>query len=205
MNYSTLRGYEDFSPESKILPNAGIGVMVKGEKNWTFGADVLYSQRGLIYTITKEDSNKTVKETEKYDELLSYLEIPIQFNYNFGDDSSAFRPRVSFGPTLNVRFKSTQDLTYQKTLIRAASQQSDSVLDPQVATYDLTSKYTPIDYGVFIGGGLSYKINDKMVATIDLRFHWGLMDIREQLSESSTRKANLNYNAFIGFYYLIGQ
>lgn len=204
-NYSTIRGYEDFTPEAKTLPNAGVGVLIKGKGNWTYGGDVLFSQRGLIYTEVIEDSAKTLRESKKYDETLNYLEIPVQFNYNFGSDSSAFRPRVSFGPTLNVRFNSTQQLTYQKTLLRADAQQADSVLNPIVADYDLNSKYSPIDYGLFAGAGISYKINDKMVASADLRLHWGLMDIREQLSSSSSRKANLNYNVFLGFYYLLGK
>ena len=97
-NYSTLSGYEDFEPSSKILPSMGLTGFLQGKGNWSFSADLLFSQRGVEYKKVKSDSLQT--ETELYDETLNYIEIPVLFHYSFLSDSSAFRPRVFFGPRL---------------------------------------------------------------------------------------------------------
>lgn len=196
-NYSTLSGYEDFEPSSKILPSMGLTGFLQGRGNWSFSADLLFSQRGVEYKKVKSDSLQT--ETELYDETLNYIEIPVLFHYSFLSDSSAFRPRVFFGPSLNVRASSNRNLSYKK--VNAA----DSVLLESTADQDLKNTYTPLDYGFIVGAGITYKINAKFVATADVRLNYGLMDIREYLSESSPSIRNRNYCFHIGVYYLLGQ
>jgi outer membrane protein W len=149
------------------------------------------------YKKVKSDSLQT--ETELYDETLNYIEIPVLFHYSFLSDSSAFRPRVFFGPSLNVRASSNRNLSYKK--VNAA----DSVLLESTADQDLKNTYTPLDYGFIVGAGVTYKINSKFVATADVRLNYGLMDIREYLSESSPSIRNRNYCFHIGVYYLLGQ
>jgi len=196
-NYSTLAGYEDFSPSAKILPSMGVSGFLQGTGNWTYSLDFLFSQRGVEYTKIKSDSLQT--ETEVYNETLNYIEIPVLFHYSFLSDSSAFRPRIFFGPSLNVRAASNRNLVYKKT------NATDSLVFESEADQDLKFTYTPLDYGIIVGAGITYKINQKFVATADVRLNWGLMDIREYLSESSPSIHNRNYCFHVGFYYLLGK
>lgn len=196
-NYSSLTGYEDFEPSAKILPSVGLSGFLQGKGNWTFSTDLLYSQRGVEYKKIMSDSLQTVTET--FDETITYIEIPVLFHYSFLSDSATFRPRVFFGPSLNVRATSNRNLAYKKV------NASDSVLVETSSDLDLKNTYTPLDYGFVVGAGITYKINSNFVATADVRINYGLMDIREYLSESSPSIRNRNYCFHVGVYYLLGK
>jgi hypothetical protein len=195
MNYSTLRGFDDLSPNFRTLPSAGASIVLKGNGNWSYSFDILYSQRGVTYS--SEISDTVFTEKFNYKELLHYVEIPVLFNYSFLSDSSRFRPRVFVGPSLNIRTKGTRTLNYNKST-------ADSVFADFEQLTDLNLTYSPIDYGVVFGAGLSFDVTDNLVASFDARFNYGLLDIRERISNFSPKIANLHANFLIGIHYKIG-
>jgi hypothetical protein len=65
--------------------------------------------------------------------------------------------------------------------------------------------YTPLDYG-FVGGiGATYAITDKISASLDIRAVYGLLDIREYLSNSSAAVRNANFNVLLGVTYRLSK
>jgi hypothetical protein len=197
-NYSTLRGYENFEPGYKALPTYGLNLFYTGTGKWSSSVSVLLSERGVTYTQTSTDSLQTA--TRKYDESLRYLEIPVLFHYSFGSDSSRFIPRVFFGPSLNVRASGNRNIDYT---LRAKNTltDTDTIVSASVTDQDLSFIYTPIDYGVVAGAGITYKITDRLSASLDARFTYGLMDIREILSNSSPKISNMFATVSFGVMY----
>jgi hypothetical protein len=52
-----------------------------------------------------------------------------------------------------------------------------------------------------VGAGLTYKITDNLSASLDARFTYGLMDIREVLSNSSPKISNMFATLSFGVMY----
>jgi hypothetical protein len=198
VNYSTLRGYEDFTPGFKTVPTYGAHLVYKGTGKWSTSVSLLYSERGVTYETVSSDSLLTA--TRKYDEKLNYLEIPVLFHYSFGSDSSRFVPRVFFGPSLNIRTAGNRNIDYTLRSKNSATD-TDTTIAASVTDQDLAFIYTPIDYGVVAGAGLTYKITDNLHASVDARFTYGLMDIREILSNSSPKISHMFATVSVGVVY----
>lgn len=198
-NYSTLFGID--SAEFKTGITGGLTLNYQTAGKWSISADVLYTQRGT--TFQRNFSDTTVNQTEKYeyDYSLNYVEIPVLFHYNFLSDSSKLKARAFFGPSLNVRVNGKNNIKYTKVVTMADS----SVTTNSEGEQDLAYIYTPLDYG-FVGGiGATYAITNKIAASIDIRASYGLLDIREYLSESSSAVRNANVSVLVGVTYRLSK
>ena len=198
-NYSKLLGID--SSEFKTGIVGGITLNYQTAGKWSFSTDILYTQRGTTFQRNFADS--LVDQTEKfeYDYSMNYVEIPVLFHYNFLSDSSKLKARAFFGPSLNVRVNAKNNIKYTKVVNFGDS----SVTTNTEGEQDLAYIYTPLDYG-FVGGiGATYAVTDKISASFDIRASYGLLDIREYLSESSKAVRNANINILIGVTYRLSK
>jgi outer membrane protein W len=198
-NYSKLLGID--SAEFKTGIAGGITVNYQTQGKWSVSADFLYTQRGT--TFQRNFSDVITNQTEKYeyDYSFNYIEIPVLFHYNFLSDSSKLKARAFFGPSLNVRVNANNKIKYTKVINYGDS----SVTTNSEGEQDLAYIYTPLDYG-FVGGiGATYAITDKISASVDIRGSYGLLDIREYLSESSNAVRNANINVLLGVTYRLSK
>jgi outer membrane protein W len=198
-SYNTLLGIDSAKFKTGIA--AGLTVNYQTAGKWSVTADMLYAQRGT--TFERNIKNTAANQTEKfeYDYSINYLEIPVLFHYNFLSDSSKLKARAFFGPSLNVRIDSKNDIKYTKVVTIGDSTATTNTTGEQ----DLAYIYTPLDYG-FVGGiGATYAITDKISASVDIRANYGLLDIREYLSKSSAAIRNANFNVLVGVTYRISK
>lgn len=198
-NYSKLLGID--STEFKTGITGGITLNYQTLGKWSFSADVLYTQRGTTFQRHFSDSSSVVKEKYEYDYSFNYVEIPILFHYNFLSDSSKLKARAFFGPSLNVRVNAKNKIKYTKEVTAGDSTVTTNTAGEQ----DLAYVYTPLDYG-FVGGvGATYAVTDKISASVDVRASYGLLDIREYLSKSSSAVRNANVTVLIGVTYRLSK
>ncbi|MFN5711555.1 MAG: porin family protein [Bacteroidota bacterium] len=196
---STLLGID--SAKLKMGISGGLTLNYQTEGKWSYSADILYSQRGTTFQRTLKDTASNQTEKFEYDYVFNYLEIPILFHYNFLSDSSKLKARAFFGPSLNVRINSTNKINYTKTIVGGDS----TIVTNTEGEQNLDYTYTPLDYG-FVGGiGATYAITDKISASLDIRAVYGLLDIREYLSNSSAAVRNANFNVLLGVTYRLGK
>lgn len=198
-NYSTLLGIDSANFKTGIA--GGITFNYQTEGKWSFSADMLYTQRGT--TFERNFSNTDINQTEKfeYNYSLNYVEIPVLFHYNFLSDSSKLKARAFFGPSLNVRVNANNAIKYTKVVTFGDSTATTNTEGDQ----DLSYIYTPLDYG-FVGGiGATYAVTDKIAASVDIRGSYGLLDIREYLSESSNAIRNANISILVGVTYRLSK
>jgi hypothetical protein len=198
-NYSTLLGID--SADFKTGITVGITFNYQTAGKWSFSADMLYTQRGTTFERNFSNVDANQKEKFEYNYSLNYVEIPVLFHYNFLSDSSKLKARAFFGPSLNVRVNAKNDINYTKVVTFGDSTATTNTAGEQ----DLAYTYTPLDYG-FVGGiGATYAITDKIAASVDIRASYGLLDIREYLSESSNTIRNANISVLIGVTYRLSK
>jgi hypothetical protein len=196
-NYSTLLGIDEAKFKTGITGGLTVNYQTMGK--WSATADILYTQRGT--TFERNDTARNIKEKYEYDYSINYIEIPILFHYNFLPDSSRLKARAFFGPSLNVRVNANNDIKYTKEVTFGDSVATSNAEGKQ----DLAYIYTPLDYG-FVGGiGATYAITDKISASVDIRASYGLLDIREYLSKSSSAVRNANVNVLVGVTYRLSK
>jgi hypothetical protein len=198
-NYSTLLGID--SAEFKTGVTGGITLNYQTAGKWSVSADILYTQRGTTFQRNFTDTVSSQKEKFEYNYSLNYAEIPVLFHYNFLSDSSKLKARAFFGPSLNVRVNSKNNIKYTKVVTFGDSTATTNTEGEQ----DLAYVYTPLDYG-FVGGiGATYAVTNKISASFDVRASYGLLDIREYLSESSKVVKNANISILIGVTYRLSK
>ena len=198
-SYSTLLGID--SAEAKTGITGGLAINYQTAGKWSVSADLLYTQRGTTFQRNFSDTASIQTEKYEYDYSINYLEIPILFHYNFLSDSSKLKARAFFGPSLNVRTNGKNNIKYTKVVNFGDSTATTNTEGEQ----DLAYIYTPLDYG-FIGGiGATYAITDKISASFDLRASYGLLDIREYISESSKAVRNANVSFLVGITYRLSK
>jgi outer membrane protein W len=196
--YSTLNGLDSSVYKPGVM--GGLFLEYKGESAWSFTADFLYAQKGTTFDRSSKNANNTVREKYTNDYKMNYFELPILFHYNFLSDSSKFRPRIFAGPSINIRLKSTNSFNYTKTSLT-----NDSTLANLDGSEDLAFKYSPIDYGAVVGVGFTFAATDKLNIYFDARYSFGLLDIREKISNSSKAIHNRNAMVMIGVSYSLSK
>ncbi len=86
-------------------PGWGTGLTAGGffqyslTNHFGFNVDLLYVERGTRYKIT-EDFTGTLQ--------LTYFEMPILFNYYYGDRNDNLHPKINVGPVVGFLLEGTQ-------------------------------------------------------------------------------------------------
>lgn len=147
LNHTTVSGQPGSSPATNFA--AGFGVDYKLSQDSSVLVDLLYSAEGV-------NAKYTDSRIEYSSDLsLSYLKLPVLYNYKLNKDWSVFGGAY-LALLLNAKTKLTT------TTATASSTESTDVIN-------LCNNF---DYGLVLGG--SYTIQD---FTIDLRYNLGLGSI----------------------------
>lgn len=146
-----------------ILENAGIGLEVR------------YSQEG----------SKRKIGALTYTNELSYLRIPLKFNYYFGALGDNFRPKIFVGPSFAFLIGGKSVTQVGETVIRIDSKDA----------------YKPFDAGIQAGVGLNCRLAKLIWLNFDLAYTHGLLNVNRNNStfEPQNRLVNINLGVAFGF------
>jgi outer membrane protein W len=141
LNFGNVTGVDESSAASGLV--AGLTSTYSINENTGISVDLLYSEHGWEEPISSE-----------YD--LRYLDIPIYFNYFFGELGNRFRPKVYVGIVPQLLLNAEVD---------------DTEIEKEFLNSFLLS----------LGGGLgfNYRVGERIWLNTDLRSYIGLSDIRD--------------------------
>lgn len=173
MNLASVSG-SDKADDTKMVMCMAIGAIGNYTLTEMFSvqAELNYEGKGVGMKDFSESGNGWTSEQKNSKVKLGYLTIPILAKATFGNGTKFF---VNAGPYFGflMSAKSKGDYTYTST-IDPSMNQSDSY-DEDVKKY-----YKGFDFGVLIGGGAIFPINDDMDAIADLRYNMGLSKLGDE-------------------------
>ena len=152
LSFGPMVGLNVTSLSNKPNSSSKAGLLAGGffnysSKNW-FGVGVqfLYNQAGAKLDAPTEEIN------------LNYLQVPVLFTYYFAGQNTpgSFRPKLFAGPHANF-------------LLNAKNKEGND-LNPNSTFYKNT------DFGVTLGGGFNYALQNQMWINVDARYGIGLTD-----------------------------
>lgn len=155
----------------------------------TLGAqmDYLFSQMGANAkeVVVTDDGSGTVTTTTtetKYD--YSYLHIPVYVNYEIPIKSESLVPYHLTESMVSVHLQGgfffgyglgNNSVTSEKeTIVDDLGNTTINVL-PQISGADIT--FNPIDFGLSVGVGFSFKLSERGRLTVDGRYVMGMMPV----------------------------
>jgi hypothetical protein len=145
----------------------GLTSMYGLNDNSAISVDLLYSGEGFAH----EFSDSKVR--------LTFLVIPIYFNYFFGDPGSVLRPKVFAGIAPGIPLSAKED-----------------------GDEDVSDVFGVVNFSFSAGGGVNYQLNDRTALTGDLRAFLGLNDLRNEDFQGGTDKvAGSNIQISFGVLY----
>ena len=158
--------------------NSGIGgglfLNYQINDNLSFSLDFTNNVRGAKYQ--RIDSlGGGATQTYKYFQKFRAFDFPLTLNYHFLKFNNKIDPYVSLG-LAGAAFHYTNLETDITTNFKVGER--DSSITNSLRT-DNTTTYNKIDYNAVGGIGCNYHINSKIRAGIEVRYFYGLLDIRE--------------------------
>jgi hypothetical protein len=191
VNVSSIKGVSDSTAKSQILPAAGLFLIYGNNAHHKVSADLLYSAKGITYGYDKTINDSTT-ETNNYKLSFNYLEVPIQYTYCLFSDSSKLRVRASAGLSIGVRLNANRHYEVTRT-------QKDSIIYEYKTDYNAGYDYSPVDFGVVAGVGVSYMIVKGIYINFDTRFTRSLQNLREANEHTDLPKVhNQTISAYLG-------
>lgn len=151
---------------NKLGLMAGLGVeMEVGQKN-EMGFEINLVQKG-----SKKNPDPENGDNVLYKMVLTYIQIPVYYNYNITDKISALA-----GPAIGFLVASEEENLY--------------------GPYTPNPEFNPIDFTAIIGA--QYRLTDRLRA--EIRFDQSLISIRTKGSSSSEWLTGKQYNTSLGVY-----
>ena len=158
--------------------NSGIGgglfLNYKINDNLSFSLDFTNNVRGAKYQRMDSLSGGST-QTYKYFQKFRAFDFPLTLNYHFLKFNNKIDPYVSLG-LAGAAFHYTSLETDITTNFKVGNR--DSSISNSLRT-DNTTTYNKIDYNAVGGIGCNYHINSKIRAGIEVRYFYGLLDVRE--------------------------
>jgi outer membrane protein W len=158
--------------------NSGIGgglfLNYQINDNLSFSLDFTNNVRGAKYQ--RIDSlGGGATQTYNFYQKFKAFDFPLTLNYHFLKFNNKIDPYVSLG-LAGAAFHYTNLETEITTNFKVGER--DSSIVSTIKT-DNTTTYNKIDYNAVGGIGCNYHINSKIRAGIEVRYFYGLLDIRE--------------------------
>ena len=177
LSFGPMVGLNVTSLSGKPNSSSKAGLLAGGffnysSKNW-FGVGVqfLYNQAGAKLDAPTEEIN------------LNYLQVPVLFTYYFAGQNTpgSFRPKLFAGPHANF-------------LLNAKNKEGND-LNPNGNFYKST------DFGVTLGGGFNYALQNQMWINVDARYGIGLTDATQSTTSNSS---NRGFGLTVGLSFPLG-
>lgn len=157
LNYPSLRGY-DFASNQNFRIGFLIGSSLEYELNNHFSlkGNINYERRVDRFQITFFNNEAQEIGNDDFREIFSYINFPILLNYKF-NDSGYF---INSGPFANYLIEAKFKPDYP-------NEERDR---------GNSSEIKKLDFGLSLGIGKNFKINDKNNFVIEIRDDFGLID-----------------------------
>jgi hypothetical protein len=192
-NLSQIRGLDYSLPRSGW--NLGVFAGYRPCPHTGLTADILLSSNGSRSRLKCE----TGTITESWDAYINmnYLSIPLLYNIYFGKDAGSFGLKMFTGFSTAFLLSAKQNLKYSK-------EENATYVDLNTE-HNMTGQFKRMDLGLIAGGGLIYKMQDNVTLNADVRYQYGLTDIRTQNSSYTNRLHNNNISLLLGMAYSFGK
>lgn len=194
MNLSDLRGPDKFE-NNKVLLRTTAGVFANYSFNEKFSiqTEIIYDEKGYLgEDFSVSDGSGAYKDTYEFYDLkttLDYLTIPVFAKVTLGKKHQFYIEGGSyFGILLSASIKGTE-----------------SWINPNNPEFNITWSFendvkrrcNSFDFGLLIGGGMTFPINEILEIFVDLRYNFGLLKIFEKGIPKAIIGSNV-YNSVFG-------
>ena len=150
------------------------GLTIGGFYNYSSKSGFGFSGQLLFTQLGAQTDNKT-REVN-----LNYIQAPLLATFFFGRYGDRLRPKIFLGPTLNF-------------LVSARDKDGNNI------NGDSNNRvYSPFDLGMTFGGGLNYRLQNKIWLNFDARYGVGLLDVT-RLDNSDVKNNNWGINVGLSF------
>lgn len=150
------------------------GLTIGGFYNYSSESGFGFSGQLLFTQLGAQINNKTNEIN------LNYIQAPLLATFFFGRYGDRVRPKIFLGPNLNF-------------LVGARDKNGNNI------NGDSNNRiYAPFDLGLTFGGGLNYRLQEKIWLNFDVRYGVGLLDVT-RLDNSKIRNNNWGINVGLSF------
>lgn len=181
VNYSSLRfSNEDISEHnSEFGYTLGISGSYKIKNNLFFDAELNYDRKIVSVDVPRTIINNIVVVANDFIlyDVYEYISLPLSIRYNVTENSKYY---IRGGLFFNYFF-------------RARERKNQGSL-----SQDLSKYFEDFDFGLILGLGRNFKLNNKSEIFIELRNSLGLINIDGFSVSTGTTKTN-SLNSFIGY------
>ena len=153
------------------------GLTVGGFYNYSSKTGFGFSGQLLFTQMGAQTDNKTNEIN------LNYIQLPLLATFFFGKYGDKFRPKLFLGPNLNF-------------MVSAKDKNGNNI------NGDSNNRvFNPFDLGLTFGGGLNYKLHEKIWLNFDVRYGLGLLDVTK---DNNTSVMNSNWGINLGLSFPLG-
>ncbi len=183
----SMRGDYLFEDEYKSLLSYSFGASFEYNfsKHFSLNSNFLFERKGEISIEKYEFGNNGQTIGEDYEQTnLDYLTLPLLAKYRFGDNIIFF---LNAGPYVGYLLKG--EYTTPNNLDLGG---------------DLTNEMTRYDFGVSMGGGVTFPLKKSLALTLELRHNIGFANVNEGIL-GYTEYNTVSSNLFFGLTYQLGK
>lgn len=153
------------------------GLTVGGFYNYSAKTGFGFTGQLLFTQMGAQTDNKTNEIN------LNYIQLPLFATFFFGKYGDKFRPKLFLGPNLNF-------------MVSAKDKNGNNI------NGDSNNRvFNPFDLGLTFGGGLNYKLQEKIWLNFDVRYGLGLLDVTK---DNNTSVMNSNWGINLGLSFPLG-
>ncbi|PLX07560.1 MAG: hypothetical protein C0596_11600 [Marinilabiliales bacterium] len=165
-SYSRIMGYT--STTSPLIGNAfGVKFWLQPKREFSFNTGIGFIQKGFISDIEYFDIYASSVGYYPTNYTFNYINIPIGLNYNLGQNK--FNVYLSAGIDIDILLK-------QETFSPTLPVESNGVEVVNINAEN-TDMYKKLNFGVYIGGGIEYRIKPNFTAFADIKYMHGTNNI----------------------------
>lgn len=168
------------SQEAIFSPAFGLGLMYSASEHWGLGSKLMVSSEGYRQNFDwgpGYHSEATVRPT--------YLRLPIEVNYFFGEYGDRVRPKIYAGPSLGARLSET---------VRYSG---DPLPSNEVIRTD-GHNFSDFDAGLTFGAGANVRVGRQAWLNLDGGYYHGLVDVHADNDFNANRNLRLNVGMLFG-------
>jgi len=181
VNYSSLRFSREETSEhnSEFGYTLGISGSYKIKNNLFFDAELNYDRKIVSVDVPRTIVNNIVVVANDFIiyDVYEYISLPLSVRYNITENSNYY---IRGGLFFNYFFRARERIN-QGSL-----------------SQDLSKYFGNFDFGLILGLGRNFKLNNKSDIFLELRNSLGLINIDgDSVSEETTKTNSLNF--FIGY------